>query len=437
MGRVVAAEHVRTGKIVALKLLKSITADGRARFLREARAVSAVRHPRVVEVHDLFEVTDGVLVMVMTLLEGESLGARLSRDRTLPIAEVIAVLTQVVEALSAVHAVGLVHRDLKPDNIFLCRSSSPPDVKVLDFGVAKLTAHAGSAAHSRSLTETGAILGTPYYMSPEQVFAERDIDGRSDIWALGVILYECLSGLRPTQGENVGQVLKQITTRRLVPLKEVMPEIPQSLSDLVMSMLSREREDRPPSCDVLRERLASFLDERASLRVSAEEVDPLGATMVGSPITQGEAASTNEGTSRALAATRSRRRLGLTVAIGLAGATAAAFAASRLGAPPSVSTASPSADVALSSVANVTEDAAAPLASAPAPLISASVYPPPSVVAIATRPTPNPIVRPARPTTGANTPAPAASSATPPTRTSSPPSSSSTTPAVVRDFNAQ
>jgi eukaryotic-like serine/threonine-protein kinase len=264
MGVVWAATNTVTLKPTALKFLKSAHAADprvRQRFLREARAACAVRHPNVVEIHDVLELEDGAPVMVMDLLEGETLGHRLDREQSIPLDQLAAILLPVVSAVGTAHAHGVVHRDLKPDNIFLVRNSDGSQtVCVLDFGIAKMTHTDGSAAETGGLTGTGAMLGTPYYMSPEQIFGERDIDHRTDIWALGVILYECLSGARPTQADNIGQILKIVTTDGIRPLETVAPWVPADVAQLVGRMLSRDRALRPSSLREVRAVLEPYGD---------------------------------------------------------------------------------------------------------------------------------------------------------------------------------
>jgi serine/threonine protein kinase len=267
MGVVWAATHMVTRKPVALKMLKPERAadpDLRQRFIREARAVCAVQHPNIVEIHDVLETEDGSPVMVMDLLHGESLGQRLDRETRLPPGEVARLMLPVVSAVGTAHAAGVVHRDLKPDNIFLAEEGDGTlSVKVLDFGIAKVLATETDAAATGGLTGTGAMLGTPYYMAPEQIFGERDIDHRADIWALGVILYECLSGRRPTQAENIGQILKVITTDGIAPLDLVAPEVPVDLARLVRRMLMRDRAARPQSLSEVQAALKRFTDAAA------------------------------------------------------------------------------------------------------------------------------------------------------------------------------
>jgi serine/threonine-protein kinase len=250
MGVVWAATHTVTGKPVALKLVRKDT-DPRlfGRVFREARAACAVKHPNVIPIHDVLQLEDGSPVMVMDLLSGETLGERLRRTRRLSLQEASRILAPVASAVGTAHALGIVHRDLKPDNIFLAtdtsRSDLAFDVKVLDFGIAKMLPVGLDAPAVTALTATGSFIGTPYYMSPEQVFNEKDIDHRADVWSLGVIIYEALAGTRPTEGDGLGQVLKMITTTDIRPLETAAPDVPADVARLVGQMLRRNREERP------------------------------------------------------------------------------------------------------------------------------------------------------------------------------------------------
>jgi serine/threonine protein kinase len=248
MGVVWAATDLRKQHSVALKMLRRHAGgrtDLKLRLLREARAAMAVEHPNVVRVHEVFETADDETpVVVMDLLEGETLGAKLAREEKLGVEETAIILNSVVSAVCAAHDRGIVHRDLKPDNIFLARTASGVDVKVLDFGVAKLTDTDEDPGASVSLTHTGALVGTPCYMAPEQCCGEKDVDGRADVWSLGVILYECLAGGRPIEGDNVGQVVKSFMSQGITPLRRVAPDLPSEITRLVERMLVREREHR-------------------------------------------------------------------------------------------------------------------------------------------------------------------------------------------------
>ncbi len=263
MGAVYAAEHLELRRPVALKVVRTDSQrDGkdaqlRARLVREARAASAVRHPNVVTVHDVLELSDGSPVLVMDLLEGESLRTRLDRQERLTTAEALHIADQILAALEAAHAKGVIHRDLKPDNVFLCQQQGTEDVKIVDFGIAKLTAVEGPAAATVGLTETGMLVGTPHYMAPEQAFSDDEIDQRIDLWAVGVILYECLAGLRPIEGANVAQVLRALAQLAIVPLEERAPQLPAALVAVIGRLLS-DREQRPSSAARVRSELAAI-----------------------------------------------------------------------------------------------------------------------------------------------------------------------------------
>lgn len=257
MGEVWEAVHLVTGATFAVKILRAADADRGARALREARAASAIGHPNVVTIHDVFEevveeVVEGVAIrhrvacLVMERLHGESLGARLRRRGALEVDESTRIVRALLEALAAAHALGVVHRDVKPDNVFLLDDGR---IKVLDFGVAKLTASAGPIAETRPLTATGAILGTPQYMPPEQAFGDHEVDPRADLWAAGVVLYECLSGARPIDGDHVGRILRDLATGALVPLAKRRPDLPAELLALVDRLLSIDRDRRPRSAE--------------------------------------------------------------------------------------------------------------------------------------------------------------------------------------------
>jgi eukaryotic-like serine/threonine-protein kinase len=290
MGSVWAAAHTITRKRVAVKFLKPELAARPAmvrRFLREARAATAISHPNVVAVHDAIDAGDGPF-MVMELLAGETLASRLDRSGRIDVVELAAIMSPVVSAVGSAHAMGIVHRDLKPENLFILRDAPPSSaVKVLDFGIAKLTAPDGEAARTGPLTNTGAVLGTLYYMSPEQTFGERDVDHRADIWSLGVVFFECLSGERPFLGENAGQVLKAVLSAPVPPLREIARTLPADVGDLVARMLERDRTRR---LDDLRE-VASVLARYSNIevpgfdaplaRASGRSVEPLALRETG------------------------------------------------------------------------------------------------------------------------------------------------------------
>jgi serine/threonine-protein kinase len=252
MGVVWAARDDRAGAApVALKILKEVTAAEKRRFLREAEVMQSFDHPGILDVREVVAVGEDVL-LVMDLLEGESLGARLGRVGRLGLGEAIGVLLPLLDATSAAHARGVVHRDLKPENVFLCADGR---VVLLDFGMAKLTASLDLAI-SGWMTESGLILGTPHYMAPEQIYGERDVDARADVWALGVVTYECLSGERPVSGKSFGQIVRALQRREMVDLAERAPAMPALVLALVRRMLAHDRRERP-SLDEIRATLAA------------------------------------------------------------------------------------------------------------------------------------------------------------------------------------
>ncbi len=262
MGEVWAAEQSITRKKVAMKFLLNQSANdahNKKRFLREARAACAVSHPNVVQIHDVIEVDGGTPAMVMELCEGESLEAKLARDHKLTVEETVGVMLRVVSAVGTAHTHGVVHRDLKPENIFLVETPDGINIKVLDFGIAKIGA-TEDGGQTGALTATGTMLGTPFYMSPEQAFGEKRIDHRADIWSLGVVMYRCLSGQLPTRADNLGQILKIIMTRSIPKLAAVAPDVPVELCQLVDSMLSYAPNDRPSDLRDVKQVLESVLE---------------------------------------------------------------------------------------------------------------------------------------------------------------------------------
>jgi len=247
MGAVYLAEHPGIGRRVAVKVLhKNYTRDEHllARFLNEARAANAIRHPNIIEILDSGMLADGTPFLVMELLEGESLGTRLRQAGALQIRTAVDFAYQTASALGAAHAKGIVHRDLKPDNLFVIpdqHDAGRERIKVLDFGIAKL--QQGSVADSVK-TRTGTLMGTPIYMSPEQCRGTRSVDHRSDIYSLGVIFYEMLVGQPPFVSEGFGDLVNMHLNVAPAPARTKRPEIPLAIDAIVMKMLSKNPEER-------------------------------------------------------------------------------------------------------------------------------------------------------------------------------------------------
>ena len=248
MGVVWRATDEAQGGLRALKFLRpgrEADPKNQARLAREARAAMSIDHPNVAKVHAVLESDAGVPYMVMDLLEGESLRQRLRREPRLPERECARIFGPVASAVQAAHARRIIHRDLKPENVFL----EGDRVLVLDFGIAKEIRAEGEDGPP-SLTSTGTLMGTPAYMAPEQLFSEPNLDGRVDVWALGVMLYEALSGVHPTGYESFGQILKTIVANAIVPLAQRSPDVRPDLAQLVDRMLTRARGARPPLAEV-------------------------------------------------------------------------------------------------------------------------------------------------------------------------------------------
>ncbi|MBS2018765.1 MAG: serine/threonine protein kinase [Deltaproteobacteria bacterium] len=257
MGIVWAARRERDGADVALKFLKTADVEHTRRLVREARIAQRLSHEGVVRVDDVLTLEGAPAVLVMERLDGATLRDRLAHEPRLALGEAARVVIDVAVALEAAHAIGIVHRDLKPENVFFHRGPGGPVVKVLDFGIAKVFEVA--ELHTAGMTRTGAMLGTPCYMAPEQVFGEGDVDGRADVWALGVLLFECLAGRRPFEGDNPGQVWKAVAMGDAPSLDALVEHVPVEVTSLVRRMLGRERAERP-SLDEIRRALLPFAD---------------------------------------------------------------------------------------------------------------------------------------------------------------------------------
>lgn len=254
MGQVFEAIQERLEKRVAIKVLKPQMASDEEmlrRFFTEAKAVSIVKHPGLVDVYEFGELDDGSAFIVMEFLEGESLHRRLSHHRAgLPVPMVTRLLRQVAAALSVTHQAMVIHRDLKPDNIMLVRDSEVPGgerCKLLDFGIAKL------ANRADVKTRTGTVMGTPAYMSPEQCGAPGGISDRTDIYSLGIIAYELLTGAPPFAAEEAMQFIGKHMFATPPPLRDKRPDIPAQLCELVHRMLAKSPPERPSASQVVAE----------------------------------------------------------------------------------------------------------------------------------------------------------------------------------------
>jgi serine/threonine-protein kinase len=259
MGAVYRATHVVMDKPVAVKWLFpdfNAASDARQRFIHEARAAARIRHPNVVDVYDVGE-EQGALYMVMELLEGESFEVLIQRGQ-IAIPDMLQLLTQAMRGVAAAHAKGIVHRDIKPENIFVVGDPSQPSghsAKVLDFGVSKL---GDEARRNPGLTKTGMVMGTPLYMSLEQMNGARDVDGRTDIYAFGVLLYRALTGHLPFHGDTFAALAVAVATHTPTAPRALRPDLPKALSELVVKAMARKRDDRYPTLEAMLQDLSSL-----------------------------------------------------------------------------------------------------------------------------------------------------------------------------------
>jgi serine/threonine protein kinase len=245
MGSVWSAEHTLINRTVAVKVMHAgpdKSEDHYQRFFREAQSASSIGHPNIIEIYDLGVEENGNAYMVMELLKGESLESLLIESGCLPPPRVVSITLQILSALLAAHRKGIVHRDIKPDNVFIAVNPRlQEEIKLLDFGVAKVL---GSDKKTLKLTMEGTLLGTPYYFAPEQARGSKDLDARIDIWAVGVMMYEMLSGTLPYVGENYNEVIGQVLEGTARPLEEVAPDVPESLVEIVATAMQKLPEDR-------------------------------------------------------------------------------------------------------------------------------------------------------------------------------------------------
>jgi serine/threonine-protein kinase len=249
MGSVWCATHLGLAQQVAIKLVAANfvrSSEALRRFDREAKAAAKIRSRHVPQVFDNGVLEDGTPFLAMELLHGESLFKRIHRQGPLPLPEVVSILDQCCRGLSRAHALGIVHRDIKPDNIFLAQSVDEEGyvVKILDFGVAKFTV-LGDAEHSS--TRTGTLVGTPQYMSPEQARGLKTIDARSDIYSLGLVAYTMLTGNLAFSGESLGDLLLQICTQALPSLRAAAPWLPPAMEEWFQRACARDVDHRYPS----------------------------------------------------------------------------------------------------------------------------------------------------------------------------------------------
>jgi eukaryotic-like serine/threonine-protein kinase len=272
MGVVVAAHHIRLDEKVAIKFLLPETlgsSEAVARFEREARAAVKIKSEHVARVSDVGTLENGAPYIVMEYLEGGDLSAWVHQRGPLPVEQAVEFVLQACEAIADAHGLGIVHRDLKPANLFCIRGSDNLlSIKVLDFGISKVTG--GAAGPDMGMTKTKSVMGSPFYMSPEQMRSAKDVDARTDIWALGVILYELLTGSAPFTGDTLPEVCVKIATETPPPLRNLRPDAPAGLEEVILKCLQKDRTLRYGNVADFAVALAPFGPKRS--RTSVERI---------------------------------------------------------------------------------------------------------------------------------------------------------------------
>jgi serine/threonine protein kinase len=274
MGVVVAAYHLQLEETVALKFLRPEAlgdAEAVARFAREARAAVKIKSEHVARVSDVGTLPSGAPYMVMEYLDGADLAAWLKQRGALPFDQAIEFVLQACIALADAHALGITHRDLKPANLFCVRRSDGQlAIKVLDFGISKLTPRVGSGtvtASGMSFTRTSALMGSPLYMSPEQMRSAKDVDAQTDIWALGVVLFELIAGVPPFLAESVTELAIKVNSEPTPAIRNVRPEVPARLEAIIFKCLEKDRRQRFRNVAELALALLPFAPKRAQASV--------------------------------------------------------------------------------------------------------------------------------------------------------------------------
>jgi eukaryotic-like serine/threonine-protein kinase len=264
MGAVYEATHTLIGKRVAVKVLLEKYARREAivqRLEQEARLASSCQNEHIIDITDFGTTDDGRTFVVMEYLDGESLAEKLARDTRLPEQRILRIVSQAASALAAAHAKGIVHRDIKPENLFLLRRKDQDFVKVVDFGISKSLRASDEAEEQPRLTQTGMVLGTPLYMSPEQARGDDELDARVDIYALGVIMYEASTGRVPFVGSNYLSVISQVLNEDATPPREIRPELSEEFEAIVQRAMAKDRDERYAAANDLLADVNALIDD--------------------------------------------------------------------------------------------------------------------------------------------------------------------------------
>jgi serine/threonine-protein kinase len=271
MASVWSAVHDRLGRPVAVKFIHAggdRSPVATARFIQEARAAAGVQHRYVIDIFDFGETEAGEPYMVMELLHGESLADRAASEDPLPVTTFLSLMEMTLSGLSAAHQSGIIHRDLKPENIFLVHEQEDFFPKIVDFGISRIRQSGLLEPDKARLTQEGNLVGTPNYMSPEQIRALPSLDHRTDIYSMGVIMYEFLTGQLPFSAPSVGQLIVKIATEDAVPADVLRPELGEDLSNLVRKAMSRRPEERFPDAAAMRRALRALAVEQPGLNTA-------------------------------------------------------------------------------------------------------------------------------------------------------------------------
>jgi serine/threonine-protein kinase len=264
MGAVYEAKHTEIGGRFAIKVLLEKYAQREnivARLKKEAQLATSLDHENIIRVTDFGNTKDGRTYVVMEYLEGESLAECLAREHELPEQRILRIASQAASALAAAHAKSIVHRDIKPENLFLLKRKDEDFVKVVDFGISKNLRQSSEEEEAQRLTQTGMVLGTPLYMSPEQARGDEDLDHRVDIYALGVIMYEAAAGRVPFAGNNYLSVISQVLNEQPKPLHEIRPDLSEEFDAIVMRAMAKNRNDRYPDAQAMLTDLTAVLED--------------------------------------------------------------------------------------------------------------------------------------------------------------------------------